>query len=180
MRGWTVRRRWVAPLTLGLYTLVLGTLGLGLGACGDAPSTLSTCYLDGLAAADVSGVGYVDCGSFARGSELYTDAAMVSAQNCVLNAIRREQGFLLLYDANDSAGQAASGSRAGYTGAVRDGKLLLNTYAGQGDPATPTAMDFVTRRSCLSLEATPDCKPAVGVPCLQCVSTDLGNIACRG
>ena len=63
---------------------------------------------------------------------------------------------------------------------MRGSTLVLRAYGAEGDPATPTSMKFVTARSCERLDATASCKPGVGVSCLQCYGTDLGNIICRG
>ena len=157
--------------------IVLAAL-LGSG-CGNA-TTLAPCSVEQLVAADVAGAtSSFDVGTFERGSANYTDAAMVSAQSDLLNAIKRGQAFRLVYDASDASAANTTNLRAGWSGALRGGKMHFMAYAGRRNVDDPAAGDFVNSSSCETIVATASCTPTVGIPCLQCTGTAPGMIVCR-
>ncbi len=159
-----------------LGTVLAAAFGSG---CGNA-TALAPCSVEQLVAGDVSGASAsFDVGTFERGTTNYTDAAMVSAQSDLLNAIKRGQAFRLVYDATDAAGTNATNLRAGWSGALRGGKMHFMAYAGRRNAEDPAAGDFVSSRSCETIVATASCTPTVGIPCLQCSGTDPGMIVCR-
>ena len=148
-----------------------------VAACGNA--AVVPCSVEQSVTAEVAGNQAFDVGTFVRGSANYTDAAMVSAQSDLLNAVKRGQTFRLVYDANDAAMGNSQRLQAGWSGALRGGVLRLSTYAGEVDAKDPTVGLLVTSRSCDIVQATPGCTPTVGVPCLECIGPDTGTIVCR-
>jgi hypothetical protein len=162
----------------GGRALVAGTLLVLLGgACGGNVTT--DCTLDQYTVGDLDAQ---DCGDFTFGDENYTEAAMVAAQRCVLNAIVRGRAFRLVYDANNvSTGGPGTGLRAGLVGSMVGGVMHLTYYAASTSGADMSVKgDVVSAQVCETVVATPDCKPVVGEPCLQCGEMLPGTIACRG
>jgi hypothetical protein len=143
-----------------------------LPGCG---SGTQGCTVDVIAAADVAGLNVTDCGDFTSGSAAYTDAAMATAQSCVLGAVNGGSAFRLSYDATDSNGKT-TGLRAAFTGAVIPTGLSLRSYAGSGSGIS----ELVSGRSCTTVTATTSCTPRVGVPCLTCGGDDPDTLVCRG
>ena len=150
---------------------------LVLCAC-SAPTSITACSIDKLVTGDVGLVSFVDCGSFDHASPNYTDVAMTAAQLCVLNAVSRNQGFYLAYDA--SVDGSTTELRGGYSGVpnLAGTALEIRAYAGQGT-AGESSLKLVSSRKCATLVASDQCSPAVGVPCLTCAGPDTGSIVCR-
>lgn len=148
-----------------------------LGACG-TPTSKTACSIDQLATADVSLVNYADCGTFDRASPNYTDEAMLAAQLCVLNAVSRNQGFYLAYDASSDG--STTELRGGFSGVPNQAGTAvdIHAYAGKGT-AGASSLKLVSSRKCVTLVASDLCAPAVGVPCLTCTGDDTGSIVCR-
>ncbi len=147
--------------------------------CSDDASVFA-CTVD-LQVLSSTGTATPTCGTFTRGDVNYTDQAMLNAQLCVLNALQQKKSFSLLYDAATAGGALDTGVRAGWVGnATPNGTLLLRTLAGQGSGDASVRGSVVSTRSCDKIDATPSCRPRVGVPCLTCTGTDPGAVACRG
>lgn len=123
-----------------------------------------------------------DCGNFTRGDVNYTDEAMLSAQQCVLNAVVNKQTFRFVYDANATGGRADSGLRAAFVGLSGEEGLRITSLAGSNASDMASPYDFVSGQPCATLTATPSCKARIGVPCLTCMATEpsTGSIICRG
>ncbi len=159
-----------------MRALLLGAL-LACAACGERVAT--DCSIEQFVAADPTSQ---SCGSFTRGTDNYTDEAMIAAQRCVLNAIVNQQAFQLVYDADDAAtGGQTPGLRVGILGTVQGGDLRLTLYSAyRAGGEASSSDDRVSSFACETIIATPGCKPVAGIPCLQCGSMNPGQIVCRG
>ena len=148
-------------------------------AC-SSPKSLAPCDVDVIATGDVAMTSYVTCGAFSNGDVNYTDEAMAAAQACVLNAIKANRPYELVYDAADQKGVVTGDLRVGWTGVVPMGMstIVSHVYAGQGHDGDMGMLN-VSATTCMTVTASDDCTPSVVIPCLTCTPMGTGTAVCR-
>lgn len=166
-----------------LLPLLLILIFIGGGCGSNAAKTV--CTVDALLDAQVSGRPYVDCTAVAANPDGGVAAdAMARAQRCVLDAVRQNQAFVLVYDLP----HAINHLRVGYAGTPGASVASVREYVYSGDVAGKPgdARPTVSTKTCsavgpdAALVATPGCTPSVGRPCLTCTRASVGAITCGG
>jgi hypothetical protein len=166
-----------------LLPSVLLTLALAPGCGSNATKVL--CTIEAKLEADVAGRPYVDCTAAAVPPDGgFVADAMARAQQCVLDAIKQNQAFVLAYDVPHPINHlrvGLSGIPGGTVASARE-YVYSGDVAGKAGDGNPT----ISVKSCtailpdLALVATAGCTPAAGKPCLTCTRPGAGTISCGG